>query len=163
LADRRKFHLSSCRELRVISGLVRRRLLVRHLLRRDSAWAPGTRATQRICYAEPLRTQCCSAQSGPWCLCGTITAFVTAVCVTHTHPRWVDSSLRLLNLVPVPVIDSLHPLLFISRSCPILVLTTVLIRSRHANVKNGAKTNQGPTTFSCNTRVLPEKMRFENI
>jgi hypothetical protein len=37
--------------------------------------------------------------------------------------------------------------LFISRSCPILVLTTVLIRPRQADIKNSVKNYQGPPTF----------------
>jgi hypothetical protein len=36
--------------------------------------------------------------------------------------------------------------LFISRSCPILVLTTVLGLPRRADVKNGVNNYQGPTT-----------------
>jgi hypothetical protein len=36
--------------------------------------------------------------------------------------------------------------LLISRSCPILVLTTVMVSPRHADVKNGVKNYQGPTT-----------------
>jgi hypothetical protein len=36
--------------------------------------------------------------------------------------------------------------LFIDRSCPILVLTTVLNRPRRADVINGVKNYQGPTT-----------------
>jgi hypothetical protein len=36
--------------------------------------------------------------------------------------------------------------LFISRSCPILVLTTVLCRPRRADDKNDVKNYQGPTT-----------------
>jgi hypothetical protein len=36
--------------------------------------------------------------------------------------------------------------LFITRSCPIVVLTTVLGRPRRADVKNGVKNYQGPTT-----------------
>jgi hypothetical protein len=35
---------------------------------------------------------------------------------------------------------------FISRSCPILVLTTVLLSPRHPDAKNGAKNYQGQTT-----------------
>jgi hypothetical protein len=34
----------------------------------------------------------------------------------------------------------------ISRSCPILVLTTIIGRPRHADYKNDNKTYQGPTT-----------------
>ena len=41
---------------------------------------------------------------------------------------------------------SLKSKLFISRSCPILVLTTVLIRPRHVGIKNSVKNYQGPTT-----------------
>ena len=54
--------------------------------------------------------------------------------------------------------------LFISRSCLILILTTVPGHSRHADVKKSVKnytllaSSQGPITA-----VLPEKMRFENI
>jgi hypothetical protein len=36
--------------------------------------------------------------------------------------------------------------LIISRSCPFLVLTTVLRRPRHADCKNSVKNYQGPTT-----------------
>jgi hypothetical protein len=36
--------------------------------------------------------------------------------------------------------------LFIGGSCPILVLTTVLGRPRHADAKNDVKNYQGPTT-----------------
>jgi hypothetical protein len=44
--------------------------------------------------------------------------------------------------------------LSISRSCLILVLTTVLGRPRRADVKNDVKNYQGP--------LLPQKMRLEN-
>jgi hypothetical protein len=38
--------------------------------------------------------------------------------------------------------------LFICVSCPILILTTVLVRlRRHADAKNDVKKYQGPTTF----------------
>jgi hypothetical protein len=37
--------------------------------------------------------------------------------------------------------------LFISRSCPILVLTNVMGRPRHADAKVDVKSYQGPTTF----------------
>jgi hypothetical protein len=58
-------------------------------------------------------------------------------------------------LCTVPLYDSK---LFISRSCLILVLTTVLHRPRRADVKKDVKNYQVPTTA-----VLPEKMWFQNI
>jgi hypothetical protein len=64
--------------------------------------------------------------------------------------------LCILNLVPqywCPVIagdETTVPLgnikLFISGSCPILVLTNVLGRLRHTYVKDGVKNYEGPTT-----------------
>jgi hypothetical protein len=42
---------------------------------------------------------------------------------------------------------SLKSKLFISRSCPFLVLTTILGRLRHAGAKNGAKYYKWPTDF----------------
>ena len=45
--------------------------------------------------------------------------------------------------------------LFISESCPILVLTTILSNLCRANTKNYPTNYEGPT-------ILPEKMRFEN-
>jgi hypothetical protein len=48
------------------------------------------------------------------------------------------------GIITVPLNNSK---LFISGSyCPILVLTTVLGRPHHADVKNGVKNDQGPTT-----------------
>ena len=44
--------------------------------------------------------------------------------------------------------------LFISRSCPILVLKAVLGRPRHADAKNSGKNYQG--------QLRHDKMRFEN-
>jgi hypothetical protein len=45
----------------------------------------------------------------------------------------------------------------ITRSCPILVLTTVLGRPRHADAENDAENYQGPTTFGENAirKFLP--------
>ena len=59
-------------------------------------------------------------------------------------------SLRGVSLT-VPLLESK---LFISRSCPILVLTTVLGCSRRVDVKNDVKTIM--------SQILAEKMRFEN-
>jgi hypothetical protein len=57
-----------------------------------------------------------------------------------------------MDLSTVPLYNSK---LFISRSCLILVLTTVRGRPRRADVKNDVKNDQG--------QLLHEKMRLENI
>ena len=47
--------------------------------------------------------------------------------------------------VTVPLFKSKY---FIIRSCPILVLTTVLGQPRHASAKNSVKDYQWPTRFA---------------
>ena len=47
---------------------------------------------------------------------------------------------------------------FISRSCPILVLATVLGRPRHTDAKNDVKNYQGPTTSQEN--VIRKYLNF---
>ena len=74
------------------------------------------------------------------------------VCVcTHTHTAgWACTVLLQKSK------------LFISRSCPILVLTTVLGRPRRADVKNGVKIYQGAITSRQNAirKYLNSPIRF---
>jgi hypothetical protein len=51
--------------------------------------------------------------------------------------------------------------LFTSGSCPILVLTTVLDRLRHANARgNGVKNYQGPTTCISRENAIRKYLNF---
>jgi hypothetical protein len=54
--------------------------------------------------------------------------------------------LKISIVMSIRTVPLLKKNLFISRSCPILVLKAVLGRPRHADAKNSGKNYQGPTT-----------------
>jgi hypothetical protein len=80
--------------------------------------------------------------------CGQLQMFVSRA----SNKLLIYLKLMLHDNITVPLCQGK---LFISRSCPILVLTTVLSgRPCHGDAKNVVNNYQG--------QLLPEKMRFEN-
>ena len=63
----------------------------------------------------------------------------------HTEWFWMHFSTNFVHTVPL-----YKSKLFISRSCPLLVLETVLRRPRRVDVKKGVKNYQGPKTAFLN-------------
>jgi hypothetical protein len=61
---------------------------------------------------------------------------------------------RAVSNVHSDTVPLLKSKVFICRSCPILVLATILSRPRRADVKNSVKNYQGPTTTTSCENVI---------